>query len=159
MKLKMQLNKFIRLPFREKLKHIFGKPVDKVTFKEGFLFVGGLIAIPFFFCMFIYRIFGGLMMQGDQGRLTIGESTHIYRTARGGRHVSYLYFVNGKPYTASTGYSEDIKVPNGKYVIRFWIKNPDLSDVLTDRVADEALTPPQEGWTNDRLRIISESRD
>lgn len=89
----------------------------------------------------IYGRYGDFMMEGLEGGSTIGTTTDIWRNARGGRRISYEFCVNDTKYHASTTYRDDIKVPHGYYWVRFWKKDPSISDLLTEQPTDATLLP------------------
>lgn len=82
----------------------------------------------------------------NETRYTIGHTSKIVYLYSSGRGVRYSYIVNGVTYENTVTYSYDSKVP-GRYLVRFSVENPEISEIYQDRpVPESIIEAPSNGW-------------
>jgi len=72
----------------------------------------------------------------EHGEYTIATTLKkVWRASRGKTDVQYYFFVKGKIYISwdklpvVKGHNIEIKVPEGKYMVKYLSENPDISEI------------------------------
>jgi hypothetical protein len=80
-------------------------------------------------------------------RFTIGITTDVSIAVKGNDYINYIYYVNGTKYKGDTYLKYSIKVPNGRYYVKFSSKNPWKSILMSNEdVPDSIKLAPSGGW-------------
>ena len=80
-------------------------------------------------------------------RYTIGVTKRTYWTLSLGEQLDYTYKVSEKVYDNTVRYNDKSKVPNGRYFVEYYTKDPSNSRLLQDLpVPDSIKKAPDEGW-------------
>lgn len=79
-------------------------------------------------------------------KYTVGETTNLQRTARGGRRVEYVFSYKGKTYNFDQPYRDDVIVPGGKYVVKFSHRNPKINEILFNIPVPDSIKNPPDCW-------------
>jgi hypothetical protein len=85
------------------------------------------------------------------GRYTVGTTIKFTLSFKSGRQVQYEFKVNGKKYKSSSDYLYDATVPNGRYLVKFSTRDPEINDIYLDRPVSRSIDPPTDGWTKKQL--------
>ncbi|NJK97155.1 MAG: hypothetical protein HC905_21580 [Bacteroidales bacterium] len=88
-------------------------------------------------------------------KYTIAHTKSINRSAKGTDYIEFIYYIKNKKYNGDTFYENYIKVPNGRYFVKFSEKNP-WKNYLLDRipVPDSIISAPPEGWDELPIKIM-----
>lgn len=84
------------------------------------------------------------------GRYTVG-TTIKFTLSKHGRDVQYEFRVNGKSYKSFSDYGYDATVPNGRYLVKFSNRDPEINEIYLDRPVSWGIDPPANGWTKKQL--------
>jgi len=77
---------------------------------------------------------------------SLGTIVEFYKPAKGGKRVKFSYNFKGKEYEGTSNYS-DYNIEEGEiYIIKIYIENPYLADILLDKPVNSNIKPPKEGW-------------
>lgn len=84
-------------------------------------------------------------LDGDT-RYTIGYTKDlVWETS--GRAVRYTYSFNGRNFEGIATYAYTSKVPDGRYLIKFSVKEPEVSVIYQNYpIPDEIKYAPTDGW-------------
>jgi hypothetical protein len=102
-----------------------------------------------------FGIFGGVAIRGlwvqhtlrENHRYTIGTTIKTYWTMANGKQVLYTFNVGGRDYISSDRHHDEYKVPNGRCYIMFYVKDPEISEILQSKtVSDSIKEIPINGW-------------
>ena len=85
------------------------------------------------------------------GRYTVGKTIKYTLSFKNGRQVQYEIKVNGKNYKSSSDYLYDATVPNGRYLVKFSTRDPEINEIYLDRPVSWDIDPPADGWTKKQL--------
>jgi hypothetical protein len=80
-----------------------------------------------------------------------GTTIRFTLSTKSGRNVQYEFKVNGKSYKSFSGYGYDATVPNGRYLVKFSSKDPEINEIYLNRPVSWDIDPPAEGWTRKQL--------
>jgi hypothetical protein len=76
---------------------------------------------------------------------TAGTTVGFVVTASG-RSVQYEYEVEGRRYSDIRTYAYNSIVPGGRYLVKFSVENPSISEIYQDKPIPVDIVPPKEGW-------------
>jgi hypothetical protein len=60
--------------------------------------------------------------------------------------VQYEYEVEGRRYSDIRTYAYNSIVPGGRYLVKFSVENPSISEIYQDKPIPVDIVPPKEGW-------------
>jgi hypothetical protein len=117
----------------------------KKHYNKWGVFVGFFAIIGLIVYAFIHSIWGEYTLC-KHGRYTIGITSGIHYTGKGGKKQDYEYKVNHEHYNASEPYLSTQEL-GGRYYVKFSSKDPEISELLQDKlVPDSIKVAPPEGW-------------
>ncbi len=112
--------------------------------KKYIVYLGLLIVPLLLYVRFWYRT-----QLERYPRYTVTTTVKQIRTLKNGLKIEHFYYVNGIKYIERYGKDERLNIiyPNGRYLLRFSEKNPDVSEVLWNYpVPDSIKEVPINGW-------------
>lgn len=87
----------------------------------------------------------------EYGRYTVGTTIKFTLSFKSGRQVQYEFKVKGISYKSFSDYGYDATVPNGRYLVKFSTRDPEINEIYLDRPVSWGIDPPPDGWTKKQL--------
>lgn len=94
-----------------------------------------IIFVVLVFSFIIYRFFSSYLVGNKldkSGCSTVGKTIKYEAAGRTGKFVEYHYKVNGIKYEDSAPFEKDVKVPGGKYLVKYLCDKPGVSKIYFD---------------------------
>lgn len=121
---------------------------DKITKRTGTIIAGiALIAILGYI---VYLNIDHDSELEKFGRYTVG-TTIRFTLSKDGRDVEYEFKINGKSYRSFSRYYYDATVPNGRYLVKFSSRDPEINEIYLNSPVSLGIDPPADGWTKKQL--------
>lgn len=119
------------------------------TKRRNVLFRRIIISLPIIYLLYVLFIKNILEYHEitRNPKYTIGTTTKTSFATKGNDYIDFVYYVNEKQYIGDIIFSYNIKVPNGRYFVKFSKKNPYKNYMLTNSpVPDSIKIAPPSGW-------------
>ncbi len=82
-----------------------------------------------------------------------------YRANTGG-HVSYEFVVSSRRYSHCESEYHNLKKKGGKYLVLFWVENPNRSELMNDFIfKDTTINVPKNGWDSIPFHLLQSYPD
>ena len=106
--------------------------------------------------LFVHKTFIQPKLLKEDSRYTVGVTTKRYFAQTRGFRIRYMYTVNGIEYQGSFSSDDEVKYPEGHYLIRFSVQSPWVHEAFNVQVPKEFIEAPADGWSNPPFQIYKD---